>query len=185
MILENCETTSSITIHSGNKFFAELLKAYLDNMELSKQAPIDIILDAPWGFAFSVSPKIANNKTITITDNSCGEYHLDLLDLNPMVLIAKPIGLDDIKLAIEMVATGNSFQKIPNYQSPLTKTERKALQLCALNGDIKQVAKSMRISSGTLRNCLSEIYFKLDLDGMSDLALYYFNSHGFPDIVTS
>ena len=42
MILENCETTSSITIHSGNKFFAELLKAYLDNLELSKQALIDI-----------------------------------------------------------------------------------------------------------------------------------------------
>ena len=58
MILENCETTSSITIHSGNKFFAELLKAYLDNLEVSKQALIDIIMDGPQSFAFSVLPRI-------------------------------------------------------------------------------------------------------------------------------
>ncbi len=181
MILGNHETNNNITIYSGNKFFAELLKSYLDTLELSKQAQIDIILDAPWGYAFSVFAQINNNRTIIITDNQCGEYHLDLSDLKPMVLMAKPIGLDDIKLAVQMVAVENGYQKIPKYESALSKTERKALQLCALNSDRKQVAKMMHISPTTLRNYLSEIYSKLGLANVSDLALYYFSSHGFPD----
>ena len=33
MILGKNETTGNLTIHSGNKFFAESLIAYLDNLE--------------------------------------------------------------------------------------------------------------------------------------------------------
>lgn len=121
-----------------------------------------VILDAPWGYAHEAFINIAT-KTLIATDNPCGEYWDDLWDLGPTVLVAKQLPPGELLLLIDQAATDTKLRLTPFYRSPLTKTERKILRLCATQQDLKQVAELAQVGSGTLKNHLSSIYGKLGL----------------------
>ncbi|MEZ4607730.1 MAG: LuxR C-terminal-related transcriptional regulator [Deinococcales bacterium] len=57
---------------------------------------------------------------------------------------------------------------------PLNTTERKVLRLCALQHHPKNIAEKLQLSQGSIKNTLSAIYQKLNLNGMTALGFYYF-----------
>ncbi len=159
---------------SGNALLGELLKHFLREQERG-HLPITVLLDAPWGYAYTAFAGLPEHGlTLVVTDNPCGEYWDDLWDLAPTGLIARQLSSGELLPIIDRVVRGERLRLTPFYQTPLTRTERKILQLCATLGDLKEVAEAARVGSGTLKNHLSSIYSKLELRGLTDLRPYYF-----------
>lgn len=158
---------------SGNALLGELLKTFLEEQARCR-SPLTVILDAPWGYAYSVFEALSERSaTLVVTDNPCGEYWDDLWDLAPTVLIAKQLSSGELLPIIDQLVKGERLRLTPFYQTPLTKTERKILRLCATQGDLKEVAEAAQVGAGTLKNHLSSIYGKLGLRGLVDLGFYY------------
>lgn len=165
---------SQCRILSGNALLGELLKIFLVEQNRC-HLPLTIILDSPWGYAYqALEAEPKRDATLVVTDNSCGEYWDDLWDLAPTVLIAKQLSSGELLPIIDQMAAGKRFRFTPFYETPLTKTERKILRLCATQQDLKRVSEIVQVGSGTLKNHLSSIYGKLGLRGLVDLNLYYF-----------
>jgi len=75
---------------------------------------------------------------------------------------------------IELVDQGAQILNTRQRMSILTASERAVLRRCAVNNNLIQVAGDMGISTGTLKNHLSVIYSKLNLNALADISLYYF-----------
>ncbi len=159
-----------LNILSGNLLLGQLLKSQL---EASITQLLTVVLDAPWGYAFSQQQALQSSASLIITDNPCGEFIEDLWDLHPTVLIAKQIGLDDLVFFCKQALQGNRLKIALPYQSPLTKAERKILRLSALHISLEEMSKRLNIGHGTLKNTLTHIYDKLELSGKEELGLYY------------
>ncbi len=151
----------------------QLLETFL-TAENKVSVPVTVILDAPWGYAHDAFVNLEGSKTLIATDNPCGEYWDDLWDLGPTVLVARQLPPGELLSLIDQAATGKKLRLTPFYSSPLTRTERKILRLCATQQNLKRVAELAQVGSGTLKNYLSAIYSKLELEGLVDLNLYYF-----------
>lgn len=169
-----------VRVLSSNSLVGELLETFLTT-EYSGTLPVTVVLDAPWGYAheaFASSTFADMNAdgvaTVLASDNPCGEYWDDLWDLGSDVLIAKQLSSGELVSILTQVEAGSRAKLTPFYETPLTKTERKILRLCATQRNLKQVAELAQVGSGTLKNHLSSIYSKLGLRGLVDLNLYYF-----------
>lgn len=161
-------------ILSGNALLGELLKTFLEEQHRCR-LPLTILLDSPWGYAYqALEAEPKRDATLVVTDNPCGEYWDDLWDLAPTVLIAKQLSSGELLPIIDQMAGGERLRFTSFYQTPLTRTERKILRLCATQQDLKRVSETLQVGSGTLKNHLSSIYGKLGLRGLVDLNLYYF-----------
>ena len=164
---------STLQVLSGNLLLKQLFELQLANIVTQ---PLSIILDAPWGYAFKAMSLVETPNSLILTDNPCGEYLLDLWDLSPTVLIGRETPLDDFIFFVKQAAQGHEHKVCIAYQTPLTKTERKTLSLCADNPNLSRAAQHMHVSHGTLKNTLSHVYSKLELQGLADLRSYYFGS---------
>lgn len=162
---------------SGNVLLGQLLETFLRSQG-DGVPPVTVVLDAPWDYAYRALEATEKASALVVTDNPCGEYWDDLWDLGPTVLIAKQLPPDELLLLIEQAAAGTRQKLTPFYQTPLTRTERKVLRLCAFEQDLKRVAEKAGIGPGTLKNHLSRIYDKLGLQGLVDLGRYYFGGAG-------
>ena len=164
---------SPLQISSGNLLLVQLFEAQLAD---TTTQPLSVIVDAPWGYAFEGTALVQTENSLILTDNPCGEYLEDLWDLSPTVLIGREVSLKDFIFFVKQAAQGQKYKVCPTYQTPLTKSERKTLRLCADDPNLIRVAQKMYVSHGTLKNSLSHIYDKLDLQGLADLRSYYYGS---------
>ncbi len=165
-------------VFSGNILFKELLLEHLRHLpESSSFQALSLFLDVPWGFAAATFPHIESSHSIILTNNLCPEYLEDLWDLKPTVLVAKQLGLNQLEEYLEYARDGQSVKLVPNYNLALTKSERKVLRLAAEGEKVGEIAKALYLSEGTVRNALSTIYDKLELEHKSDLTLYYFGNY--------
>lgn len=168
-----------VRVLSGNSLVGELLETFLTT-EYSGTLPVTVVLDAPWGYAHEAFTNAAAEHllggaaTVLASDNPCGEYWDDLWELGPDMLIAKQLSPGELVSILTQVKAGSRAKLTPFYETPLTKTERKILRLYATQRNLKRVAELAQVGSGTLKNHLSSIYGKLELQGLVDLNLYYF-----------
>lgn len=158
---------------SHNHLFRQLVQ---HELEPSLEHPLLIVVDAPWGLAFSLEADIRKQHTVIMAENPCGEFLADLWQLEPTVLIAGSMDLEEFLFFCKQADKGKSHNLAAEYQSPLTPNERKVLRLCAWCMQPDEVADLLGVSMGTLKNTLSQIYGKLELAGFREISPYYFGA---------
>ena len=127
----------------------------------------------PWNYAFTVMAMVETPYSLVITDNPCGEYCDDLFNLGVTVLISRQLELTELTYLLKQAVQGKRQHIGYFYKSPLTRRERRVLRQGALSSSIADVSTTLKMSEGSVRNCLSSIYGKVGLNSFSDLPLYY------------
>lgn len=158
---------------SHNRLFCQLVQ---HELEPSLEHPLLIVVDAPWGSAFALELSIREQHTVILAENPCGEFLADLWQLEPTVLIAGNMDLEEFLFFCKQADKGKRHNLASDYHSPLTPNERKVLRLCAWCMQADAVADLLGVSMGTLKNTLSQIYGKLELAGFKDISPYYFGA---------
>jgi two-component system, NarL family, response regulator DevR len=107
------------------------------------------------------------------------------LDIPSMILTAATGGsvLDPVvtRRALASVQKSKNFTAGHLQQDPLetlTAQERRVLELTAEGGSNKQIANSMNLSEGTVRNYLSSIFSKLQVENRVEAATYWLRRPG-------
>ena len=161
-------------VHCGDedfkKVFTSRLEAEAIKMQINEST--QIVIDRPLGWAF-INNEVSYNRAVVLSDNCCPSYQLDLLERGPGALI----GLEDyctLAIAIRAVQAGHMLH--PKLKTPLTLVERQTLRLVALGHTNKEVAKIRNVAERTVKNSLTDIYRKLDLQNRVCIAHYYFGN---------
>lgn len=141
--------------------------------ELNDQSEIGLLIDAPLGFALQTLIRESPRVWLVVTDNPCPEYWEDLWSLSPQVLLAGGHSALNVVNALDRTISGESFRQTPHYDNPLTHIERQLLQYSAQGWGNKRIAQKINLTEGTVKNGLSRVFQKLNLENRTQLALYY------------
>lgn len=135
---------------------------------VASDANLNLLIDAPWGWAPPQMQHICPAHTVVVSDNPCPEYRLDILEHHPAALLHN--------VSIEQLAghLKNPCRARPLPCSPLTPTERLTLRFLVHGRSPKQIAQCREISEGRVKNTVAVIYQKLGLKSKAHLTLYYF-----------
>jgi DNA-binding CsgD family transcriptional regulator len=142
-----------------------------EGLVVDAQPDVYLLVDAPWGWATSSRVPVALEEAVIVTDNPCPEYRLDLLDERPAALLGNA-SISDIVRTLSHWQT-DELPCLKN-RSLLTSAERAVLRLAAKGLRTKKMAKQRGISEGRVKNILGAIYYKLGLNGQTELSLYYY-----------
>jgi len=100
---------------------------------------------------------------------------LDQDDLRRVGFVTKHASVDHLLSALRSLAAGSAVldpelvaSLLIRPENPLTGRERDVLALAAQGMPADEIAGKLRVSSGTVRNCLSRIIAKTGADGRSD-----------------
>ncbi len=139
------------------------------------QADTLALIDAPIGFALQTldTHDLAARLIIVATSSPCPEYWADLSTYDPAILLVGTELDAPLAAALEQVAHGARYQRLPPVQSPLTAQERTVLRAVARGYTNDQIAQRMGLSPKRVANLLTAIYAKLQLPNRVALALYY------------
>ena len=104
----------------------ELLGSH--GVEVKREAPYQVLVDEPLGWA-SLEPETRTwERCVILSHNCCPAYQLDLLDLQPAALITS----STVKSWLHTLASLRRGQRsYPDPSTPLTRMERRTLQLVA------------------------------------------------------
>ncbi len=154
---------------------------YSDDSERKWPFSIELLHDIPHGIALQYLEQRADtrlrSRTIIVTSNMCPEYCDDVWDLKPSALLASSrydgelgSSLDNV---LSQIATGRRVRIAPVSTGALTYAERLVLRYTAQGCCNKHIADKLCLQEKTIRNSLSVIYEKLDIENRTQAALYY------------
>lgn len=132
-----------------------------------------LVVDKPVGFALKTLLNCAKGRKIVITDNPCPEYWEDLWELQPQILLAGGHNIKELANALMRASKGERYRKTPHYAKQLTPREREILRHCAIGQTNEQIAERLSTKKRTVKNSLSTIYAKLNLEHRAQASLYY------------
>lgn len=132
-----------------------------------------LLIDGPWDVALPVLEQGNPSEWVVVTDNSCGEYWEDLWISRPRGLLAGGHSVEELANALFRAQSGESFQRTPQHDSPLTCIERRLLRLSAQGWENRRIAQELDLNEGTVRNGLSRVFQKLGFENRTQVALYY------------
>ena len=120
----------SVRVDCGDTVFKENFERWLaaEGLELCNDGKFHLLVDRPLGWAVLEHPDVDYTCCVTLSDNLCPSYQLDLLARNPAALIRLAAG-DALLPALKSVSTGSVLH--PAVATPLTAAERKTLRLVA------------------------------------------------------
>ena len=130
-------------------------------------------------------------KILFLTTFSDDEYIVRALHLGTKGYILKQ-DFESLLPALKAVANGQSVfgseivEKLPGYMNPkeafncsafgITEKEKTIIELVADGLSNKEIAESLFLSEGTIRNYLSSILDKLELRDRTQLAVFYYKT---------
>lgn len=132
-----------------------------------------LLVDEPLGWATLEHPAIPMARSVIATNNACPTYQLDLLERSPAALVLCTEA-DALATVVRAVVAGKTLR--PTIVTPLTPVERLTVRLVAKGCTNKKIAQRRRVSEGTVKNTLTSVYKKLNLESRVHLAHYYFSS---------
>jgi len=147
--------------------------------------PIQLIIDTPSGFALhrleamrissprSTSLTPSSCRPVVLSSNSCVEYLEDLWDLQPHVLLIGSITDRQLTEATNLACRHEPYRTAPHGITPLSRTERQILAYVARGWGNKCIGERLNMHEKTVRNSLTTIYRKLDLESRAEALLYY------------
>ena len=163
----------SVSLHCGDDSrqgeFRELLE--LHGVEVRRQAPYEVLVDEPVGWVSTRAPVREWQRCIIVTGNRCPDYQLDLLELQPAALLSD-FDAEVWRRTLAVIEMGDQLH--PKPSTPLTRAERRTLQLVAEGLTNDEIAARRRVGAGTVKNTLSVVYQKLHLKSRVQAALYYY-----------
>ena len=117
----------------------------------------------------------AQTNALILTENPCPEYALDLLEYRPAGLIVCPSGerFTALGRALSLIHRGNIVREHPRLQTRLLPSERALLRLLSRQVGTREIAEVLSLSHKTVRNRISEIGQKLELENRSQIVMYY------------
>ena len=162
----------SVRVDCGDTVFKENFERWLaaEGLELCNDGKFHLLVDRPLGWAVLEHPDVDYTCCVTLSDNLCPSYQLDLLARNPAALIRLAAG-DALLPALKSVSTGSVLH--PAVATPLTAAERKTLRLVAFGYTNRQIAQKRGVTDRTVKNSLSAIYKKLNLHSRVRATHYY------------
>ena len=150
---------------------------FIKNNEKSVDMVItDIEMPHLTGIELAQAIKAKNIKTIILTTFSRAGYLRRALDAGVKGYLLKDSPTDELLSAIHKINTGGRviatelLQDAWMDQDPLTSNERKALKLAAEGKSTEQIAETLFLTSGTVRNYLSSAANKLDASNRIEAA---------------
>lgn len=182
------EPTYAFDVHCGAPLVVHWVADGLrkHDCHLRYDAPVKLIIDIPLGFAAQTIQRLANipdrasAHLLTVTFSCCVEYWLDLLDLQPDILLVNPKRSTELRDAVVRAHTGERFHSVPETQTRLSDRERVVLRLLAQRRDTADIARQLALGEKTVTNILTSIYTKLEVEGRVEAILYYWGKQ-FPD----
>lgn len=127
-------------------------------------------------------------KVLILTTFDDDEFIIEALRNGAVGYILKDLSSEKLVEAIKDAYSGNSIMqpqiaakivshiagktKEPNHKLELTDREKDVLQLVGNGMSNKEIAKKLYISEGTVKNYISNLYSKLEVDDRSKLTLY-------------
>jgi DNA-binding CsgD family transcriptional regulator len=149
----------------------ELIRALKASfVDVRPSATWKLLCDAPIGWAV-VQTATIDSSTIIVTDNPCPEYRLFLIEQHPAAVVSN-LSVDDVISTLDAVRRGTRLY--PTLKTPLTDAERMTLHLIARGHQMHDIARRRGVGVSTVRNTVSELYSKLQLNSHVKLALYYY-----------
>lgn len=140
---------------------------------VSPPAPVNLVLDAPWGYAL-VTLRAVPRPLLVVTENPSVHYLRDVLDLKPEGLIAASVSPEEVGQALVRVAKGESLYMGPRLgEDSICPREREVLRLVALGLGNREIAKKLGVCERTVANSISSLRDKLGLKNRVEVALYY------------
>lgn len=143
------------------------------NWEVGEQAPLGLLIDAPWGVALQVLSQENPGEWVVITNNPCPEYWEDVWAYRPRGLLAGNHSVEDIAESLRCAHLGEFVRRAPRHDSRLTSIERRLLRYSAMSWDNRRIAQELKLHEGTVRNGLSRVFQKLGFENRTQVALYY------------
>ncbi len=132
----------------------------ISDIEMPRMTGIELIQ--------SIKKKNLDIKPIILTTFSRAGYLRRAMDAGVKGYLLKESPSDDLLAAIRKIAKGGKaiapelLQDAWMEMDPLTKKERKALQLAKDGASTEEIANNLHLSAGTVRNYLSSACSKLD-----------------------
>lgn len=170
---------------------AENGRSALDKIESSRPDVIlmDIRMPVMNGVECTriIKEKYPNIKVIILTTFDDDEFIMEALKNGAVGYILKDLSSEKLVEAIRDVYNGNSIMQpeiaakvishvtgrsTPNIQSELTNREKEILKLVGKGMSNKEITKILYISEGTVKNYISNLYSKLDIEDRSKLTIY-------------
>ncbi len=138
-------------------------------------ANITVLLDLPYGSALRTMQRLdqTTQRLIVVTWNVCSEYLEDVWDLTPTILLANANLEEELPTALVRAAQGERYRHIPPRSTSLSLPERSLLQALARGWCNKQIAEHLMLQEKTVRNMLTSVYEKLDVENRTQATLYY------------
>jgi DNA-binding NarL/FixJ family response regulator len=123
---------------------------------------VSILLDAPSGCALHYLERYGQlHPVVIVTNNPCFAYLDDLRAQKPRALLVNPQSQLEVEKAIESVVMGGFYSNYNTSFLKLTDRERRILRLLADTLDDPAIADRLNITSGRVRNVVSDIFSKL------------------------
>ena len=163
----------SVSLRCGDSSRQAEFKALLEahNVEIQARASYQILVDEPVGWVSTKAPVREWQRAIVVTGNRCPAYQLDLLERQPAALLSD-FNARVWRQVLAAIKVGERLH--PRPSTPLTKAERRTLQLVAQGLTNEEIAQGRGVGAGTVKNSLSVIYQKLHLKSRVQAALYYY-----------
>ena len=160
------ETALNISVRVGSTLLRGLLEEALRSRG-SAAVPlghVTVLFDTPNAPALVVLEQGVVGLTLVVTDNPCGEYWCDILQLAPLGLLIAPTTIKEVVTAVVSVAKGIPYLNRPIYESPLWARERRVLRLLADGYEGDAIASKLGVKPAVVRNYTSSILMKLRLN---------------------
>jgi len=145
----------------------------LEVANLTLQSTLNLLLDAPLGFALQGLAQLNPKLTMVVTDNPCPEYWDDIWALHPQVLLAGGHNLNELFAALERADKGERLRKTPYYTPVLSRQERAVLMYWAKGFSNKEIGEQLKIKESAVKCYLHRVFVKLDLTSRVQASLYY------------
>ncbi|NOK62612.1 MAG: hypothetical protein GFH27_549333n100 [Chloroflexi bacterium AL-W] len=177
MFYKSFKEKVTFTILCGLADLGEQSAQRLENLGYTRDiySSIEIILDAPSGFAITVMTTAAKRSTkqILITSNQCPEYCEDLWEFASAILLVNPTLDQDVADAIDCAYDGQSYRIPYPMECLLTVSQRRILRLLACGFTHKEIAATCNVKPQSVSNTISQILSQLYLSNRVEATLYY------------
>jgi two-component system response regulator DesR len=140
----------------------------ITDIEMPKMTGIELVQ--------AIKDEEVDTKAIILTTFSRAGYLRRAMDAGVKGYLLKDSPSDELIAAIRKVAQGGKVIAVELLQDawmemdPLTEKERKALQIAQTGASTEEIAKTLSLSAGTVRNYLSSACSKLDAKNRTEAA---------------